>query len=239
VVVNFHADLTRLIRETRYLDKMGFAVPELALQLALQEPKYDAWLEQLGRMLGHYYQVCVGGGAGSWPAGLGQAVHLGAEAGAQAAWQPAPPAVRAGLGAPEPGGAAAAGRQAGPPGALPRPGPHLAQLEQPGHTRLCGRLHARHQGAAGRGQPGVGWGGGRGAGGWGGGGAEGRGGGGGLGGGGESDEQGKRLWCGLNHCAPACLPACLPAAGPEEQLADQQGGRGHRVRAAAGRPAQG
>jgi hypothetical protein len=36
---------------------MGFAVPELALQLALQEPKYDAWLEQLEHMLAHYYQV--------------------------------------------------------------------------------------------------------------------------------------------------------------------------------------
>lgn len=63
VEVNFHADLTRLIRETRYLDKMGFAVPELALQLALQEPKYDAWLEQLEHMLAHYYQVGEGGAA--------------------------------------------------------------------------------------------------------------------------------------------------------------------------------
>ncbi len=163
VVVNFHADLTSLIRETRYLDKMGFAVPELALQLALQEPKYDAWLEQLERMLAHYYQVggcgCGLVVGGQW-AGGGRAVgwwsgaHPGLMQAGGPPTAPRPAAARAGDGAAERRGAAAAVRQAGPPGALPGPGPHLAQLEQPGHPGLCGRLRARHQGVPGRGQPG-------------------------------------------------------------------------------------
>jgi len=34
--VNFHMDLIELIRETRYLDRMGFPIPEIALNVALQ-----------------------------------------------------------------------------------------------------------------------------------------------------------------------------------------------------------
>ncbi len=36
VEVNFHGDLIELIRETRYLDRMGFPIPEIALNVALQ-----------------------------------------------------------------------------------------------------------------------------------------------------------------------------------------------------------
>lgn len=36
VEVNFHTDLIELIRETRYLDRMGFPIPEIALNVALQ-----------------------------------------------------------------------------------------------------------------------------------------------------------------------------------------------------------
>lgn len=57
VEVNFHSDLTRIIRETRYLDRMGFAMPEIALNVALQEDKYLAWLEGLESLLEHYYEV--------------------------------------------------------------------------------------------------------------------------------------------------------------------------------------
>lgn len=35
-VVNFHPDLTRIMRETRYLDRMGFKIPEMALNITLQ-----------------------------------------------------------------------------------------------------------------------------------------------------------------------------------------------------------
>ena len=39
LVTNFHPDLMRLIRETRYLDRMGFDIPEVALSVCLQESK--------------------------------------------------------------------------------------------------------------------------------------------------------------------------------------------------------
>lgn len=57
VEVNFHGDLIELIRETRYLDRMGFPIPEIALNVALQEVKYHQWLEGLDLMLQHYYDV--------------------------------------------------------------------------------------------------------------------------------------------------------------------------------------
>ena len=37
VVVNFPPALLRLMREAKYLDQLGFAVPQLAVNLALQE----------------------------------------------------------------------------------------------------------------------------------------------------------------------------------------------------------
>lgn len=36
ISVNFHEDLIHLIRETRYLDRMGFKIPEVALNVTLQ-----------------------------------------------------------------------------------------------------------------------------------------------------------------------------------------------------------
>nr|Q9SMH3.1 RecName: Full=Dynein-1-alpha heavy chain, flagellar inner arm I1 complex; AltName: Full=1-alpha DHC; AltName: Full=Dynein-1, subspecies f [Chlamydomonas reinhardtii]CAB56598.1 1-alpha dynein heavy chain [Chlamydomonas reinhardtii] len=56
VEVNFHPDLVRLIRETRYLDRMGFPIPEIALNVALQEDKFLQWLEGLNSMLFKYYE---------------------------------------------------------------------------------------------------------------------------------------------------------------------------------------
>lgn len=35
-VVNFHPDLTYIIRETKYLDKLGYTIPETALNITLQ-----------------------------------------------------------------------------------------------------------------------------------------------------------------------------------------------------------
>ncbi|CAD7701503.1 unnamed protein product, partial [Ostreobium quekettii] len=57
ISVNFHNNLTQLMRETRYLDRMGFAIPEVALNVALQEDKYHQCVEALEIMLEHYYQV--------------------------------------------------------------------------------------------------------------------------------------------------------------------------------------
>ncbi len=57
VEVNFHSDLVQIIRETRYLDRMGFSIPEIALNIALQEAKYHQWLEGLNMMLQRFYEV--------------------------------------------------------------------------------------------------------------------------------------------------------------------------------------
>ena len=40
IVVNFSKDLIQLMRETRYLDRMGFEIPEVALNVTLQEESY-------------------------------------------------------------------------------------------------------------------------------------------------------------------------------------------------------
>ena len=57
IVVSFHDDLTALIRETRYLDRMGFTIPETALNVTLQEDKYHTYVESLRGMLDHYHSV--------------------------------------------------------------------------------------------------------------------------------------------------------------------------------------
>ena len=58
-MVNFHADLILVIRETRYLDRMGFRIPEIALNVALQDDKFNSWLEGLNVMLDRFYEVGV------------------------------------------------------------------------------------------------------------------------------------------------------------------------------------
>ena len=57
IVVNFRPDLTRLIRETRYLDRMGFSIPETALNVTLQEEKDYSCVEAIGAMLKHWHDV--------------------------------------------------------------------------------------------------------------------------------------------------------------------------------------
>jgi hypothetical protein len=43
--------LVRLIRETKYLDRMGFRIPETALNVSLQEEKYYAAVQSLENMV--------------------------------------------------------------------------------------------------------------------------------------------------------------------------------------------
>ena len=57
VSVNFSMQLIKLIRETRYLDRMGFNIPEIALNVTLQEEKYYSCTDGLANMLEQYYQV--------------------------------------------------------------------------------------------------------------------------------------------------------------------------------------
>jgi hypothetical protein len=54
--------LVRLIRETKYLDRMGFRIPETALNVSLQEEKYYAAVQSLENMVqvGRTYAVACG-----------------------------------------------------------------------------------------------------------------------------------------------------------------------------------
>jgi dynein heavy chain len=57
IVVNFAPELKEMIRETKYLDRMGLSIPEVALNVALQEKKYYNLVERLNAMLLSYREV--------------------------------------------------------------------------------------------------------------------------------------------------------------------------------------
>ena len=54
---NFSPELLMIIRESKYLDRMGFVVPEAALNVTLQEDKYHHYIMDLDIMLRNYNQV--------------------------------------------------------------------------------------------------------------------------------------------------------------------------------------
>ena len=58
ITVNFSMQLTHIIRETRYLDRMTFTIPEYALNVTLQEDRYLQCVDGLTDMLERYYKVC-------------------------------------------------------------------------------------------------------------------------------------------------------------------------------------
>ncbi|KAI8916282.1 dynein heavy chain and region D6 of dynein motor-domain-containing protein [Gorgonomyces haynaldii] len=57
ISVNFRQELKDIIKETKYLDKMGLAVPEAAMNVALQEEKYHELVENLNMMIRSYNAV--------------------------------------------------------------------------------------------------------------------------------------------------------------------------------------
>jgi len=57
IEVNFSRQITQIIREIKYLDAMGFHLPEFALSVALQEDKYDLDVEQLQGMVQVEFQI--------------------------------------------------------------------------------------------------------------------------------------------------------------------------------------
>ncbi|EFJ08822.1 hypothetical protein SELMODRAFT_131043 [Selaginella moellendorffii] len=57
VSINFHPNLVQIIREAKYLDAMGFQLPEVALNVALQEEKFQTCIESLQNMLQRYHNV--------------------------------------------------------------------------------------------------------------------------------------------------------------------------------------
>ena len=58
--VNFAQELSMIIGESKHLDRMGFAIPEAALNVTLQEDKYHEYVQQLNIMLRRYDQVLGG-----------------------------------------------------------------------------------------------------------------------------------------------------------------------------------
>ncbi|CAM9474075.1 unnamed protein product, partial [Phaeothamnion confervicola] len=57
--VNFAPELHLMIRESKQLDRMGFAVPEAALNVTLQEEKYNKYCSELELMLRMYDQLAA------------------------------------------------------------------------------------------------------------------------------------------------------------------------------------
>lgn len=51
---NFAPELTLIIKEAKYLDRLGFEIPEEALNVTLQEDKYHQHVQELTLMLRHY-----------------------------------------------------------------------------------------------------------------------------------------------------------------------------------------
>lgn len=97
IVVNFSKGLGQLMRETRYLDRMGFDIPEIALNVTLQEERYikcaPAALRWRGRgaMGGAGLTRCgmqASGGAAAHARALLRRAEQRAEHGAGAAEQP-------------------------------------------------------------------------------------------------------------------------------------------------------
>jgi hypothetical protein len=60
VAVNFHPELATLLRESRYLDRMGFAIPETALKVTLREDAFVECREALRDMLARYAAATEG-----------------------------------------------------------------------------------------------------------------------------------------------------------------------------------
>ena len=54
-VVNFDPELAEVIAEAKYLEKLGYAIPELARSVALQEDKFVSFQDSLSRCLQRYH----------------------------------------------------------------------------------------------------------------------------------------------------------------------------------------
>ncbi|NXW19364.1 DYH10 protein, partial [Circaetus pectoralis] len=56
-IVNFSPILQETIIETKYMEQLGFPVPEIARYVALQEEKYLRYTNRLKNMLDHYHKL--------------------------------------------------------------------------------------------------------------------------------------------------------------------------------------
>ncbi|XP_076804944.1 dynein axonemal heavy chain 10-like [Clavelina lepadiformis] len=58
-VVNFATELQEITVETKYVEQLGFQVPELARNVALQEDKYFGYINGLTQMLNRYHTLLL------------------------------------------------------------------------------------------------------------------------------------------------------------------------------------
>ena len=56
-VVNFAPELQEITTETKYMEQLGFAVPDLARNVALQEDRYFVYVSGLTQMLNRYHSL--------------------------------------------------------------------------------------------------------------------------------------------------------------------------------------
>ncbi len=56
-VVNFAPELSQVISEAKYLEKLGFPIPDMARSVALQEEKLIAFQDNLNHVLHRYHHV--------------------------------------------------------------------------------------------------------------------------------------------------------------------------------------
>jgi hypothetical protein len=56
-VLNYNPKLTEIITESKYLEQLGYQIPEIARNLALQEDKFSRYVFHLRRMLDHYHML--------------------------------------------------------------------------------------------------------------------------------------------------------------------------------------
>ena len=55
--MDYSPDLSLIITETKYMEQLGFSVPELGRNVALQEEKYIKYNVGLKHMLARYHSV--------------------------------------------------------------------------------------------------------------------------------------------------------------------------------------
>lgn len=56
-VVDFDPEITEILTETKMMENLGFSVPEIARNVALQEDKYIQYVDGLKAMLRRYHKV--------------------------------------------------------------------------------------------------------------------------------------------------------------------------------------
>ena len=56
-MANFTPELSEVILETKYLEKLGYAVPDIARGVALQEEKFSSYQNSLTTCLQRYHSV--------------------------------------------------------------------------------------------------------------------------------------------------------------------------------------